>query len=131
MSKKWFALSVEQLEKKLKTNAATGLSRKAARSRCSKDVGTLYSVEKKGVFQMLLETVSDFALVILVLVAAVSLFFDEIFIGVTILAFVALNVIFSLFIYHRSVRTRESVDRFFEPTAKIIREGKLLKYQLF
>ena len=39
-NEKWFALDISQVEKKLKTNAASGLSRKAARYRRDPSVGS-------------------------------------------------------------------------------------------
>ena len=77
MSKKWHTLSTTQIENKLKTNAATGLSRKAARSRSAKSDGGLYYVQKKSIFKMLLEVLSDFAWVLMLLTAISFLFFDD------------------------------------------------------
>ena len=129
MSKKWFALNAEQIEKKLKTNAATGLSRKAARSRYNKEAGSLFYSQKKSLAKMLMELFSDFTLIILLLVAVVALFFDAFSMGIVILSLVVLNLAFSLFIYHRCHRTTESLDSFFRPTAKVIRESKLFSVE--
>ena len=125
MNKKWFALGIDQVEKSLRTNAAAGLSRKAARSRWNKDSGSIYVCPKKSIWQMLWELVSDFSWAILVIVAVVSFFFDEIAVGAVVLTLLVINAVFSLFIYHRSRRNRESTERFFRPVAKVIRGGKL------
>ena len=76
MNEKWFKLSIEDIEKKLKTNAASGLSPRAARSRGSKSAGQLFYLPRKSFWRMFLDIISDFALVILVLGAAFSLFFE-------------------------------------------------------
>ena len=125
MNKKWFALSIDQVEEKLRTNAAAGLSRKAARSRCNKANGSIYIAERKSVWRMLAEIVSDFNFAILLIIAVASFFFEEYGVGAVIISLLGMNTLFSLFIYHRSVRSRESADRFFKPVAKVIREGKL------
>ena len=125
MNKKWFALSIDQVEEKLRTNAAAGLSRKAARSRCNKDNGSIYVTQRKSAWRMLEELVSDFTWAILLIIAVASFFFEEYSVGTVIISLLVLNALFSLFVYHRSVRSRESADRFFKPVAKVIREGKL------
>ena len=125
MNKKWFALKIEQIEKKLRTNAATGLSCKAARSRYKSDVGALYYCSKKSVGGMFAELFRDFSWVILLIVSLVSVFLEEYRMGLIILVLSLINLAFSVFIYHRSCRTKESVDGFFRPFARVIREGKL------
>ena len=125
MNKKWFALKIEQIEKKLRTNAATGLSCKAARSRSKSDAGALYYYGKKSIGSMLAELFRDFSWIILLIVSFVSVFLEEYRMGLIILVLSLINLAFSVFIYHRSCRTKESVDGFFRPFAKVIREGKL------
>ena len=125
MNKKWFALSIDQVAEKLRTNAATGLSRKAARSRCNKENGSIYVTARKSVWRMLVELVSDFTWALLLITAVSSFFFEEFGVGIIITSLFVMNTLFSLFIYHRSVRSRESADQFFKPVAKVIRGGKL------
>ena len=115
MSKKWHALSIEQIENKLKTNAATGLSRKAARSRSVKETENINQVHKKSIVKMLLEIFSDFAWVFLFLVSIILLFLGEIKAGVVILVLAIAISAFFLFIYHRCLRTTESLDAFSVP----------------
>ena len=76
-NEKWFALDISQVEKKLKTNAASGLSRKAARSRRDPSVGSVFYAYAKSPLRMLGEMLADFALILLLLTASVSLFFEE------------------------------------------------------
>ena len=77
MNEKWFDLSVEEIEKKLKTNAASGLSPKAARSRASmhKKDEPFFTVKKRRIDKLILELFSDIFLVLLTLLAIFSLFF--------------------------------------------------------
>ena len=59
MNKKWFALSIDQVEEKLRTNAAAGLSRKAARSRCNKANGSIYIAEATAIISNIAKLKSD------------------------------------------------------------------------
>lgn len=128
MNEKWFNLSVEQIEKKLKTNAASGLSPKAARSRASmhKKDEPFFTVKKRRIDKLILELFSDIFLVLLTLLAILSLFFEgDAVIGGAILAVVLINLLWSLFLYYRDRRSLESMSDFFCPTARVIRGGKL------
>ncbi len=125
MNEKWFELSVDQVEKKLKTNAASGLSRKAARSRVNPNAGSVFITPTKSPFRLLGELVSDFALILLFFVALISLFFEEYRSGITVLALLGAQVIVAWICFYRAHRTVESLSSFFYPTARAIRGGKL------
>ena len=127
MNEKWFVLSISDIEKKLKTNAASGLSRKAARSRGNKGAGHLFYLPRRSVLRMLLDILSDFSLVILLLGAVFSLFFEieEYLRGITVLGIALGALIFCGIMYYRSQRTMESLTSFFYPSAKVIRGGRL------
>ena len=127
MNEKWFRLSIADIEKKLKTNAASGLSRKAARSRGNRGAGHLFFLPRKPLWRMALDIFSDFALVILILGAIFSLFFEieEYLKGLTVLCIAAFALAFCGIMYYRSQRTMESLSSFFYPSAKVIRGGRL------
>lgn len=131
MNEKWFLMSVEQIEKKLKTNAVLGLSLKAARSRVNlhkkeKRDTTFFTVKKKRLDKLLLDLFSDVFLILLTLLAIFSLFFEgDAIICSGILVLILINLALSFFIYYRDRRTLESMSDFFSPTARVIRGGKL------
>lgn len=125
MNEKWFELSAAQVEKKLKTNAASGLSRKAARSRVNPNVGSVFVIPTRSPIRLLGELVSDFALLLLFFVALISLFFEEYQTGITVLVLLFAQVVVAWILYYRSHRTVESLSSFFYPTARVIRGGKL------
>ena len=77
MNEKWFALDVSSVEKKLKTNAASGLSPKAARSRYKKGGEPFYITEKKSFVSMLGEIISDFSLILLIICSVMAICFTE------------------------------------------------------
>ena len=128
MNEKWFFMSIEEIEKKLKTNAATGLSLAAARSRANlnKKDDPFFTVKKKRIDKLLLDLFSDIFLVLLTLLAILSLFFEgDAVIGGGILLLIAANIGLSFFIHYRDKRAVESMSNFFAPTARVIRGGKL------
>ena len=83
MNEKWFSFSTAEIEQKLKTNAASGLSRKAARSawyrerRQSANSHTLFIRKSKSARKMFKEVISDFAFIILVFAALLAVLFDD------------------------------------------------------
>ena len=126
MNEKWFAMPIEEIEKKLKTNAATGLAPKAADSRRAPKERPFFSVRKKRWDKLLLDFFNDFFLVVLVLVAVFSLFFQgDLVIGSAMLILIALNLCLSFFTYYRDKRGTDSMCELFIPTARVVRGGKL------
>ena len=124
MNEKWFAPDISQIEKKLKTNAASGLSLRAARSRRGKAGGGFFITPKKSVFSIVLEVLSDFALVILLISAVVALCFREYTLGIGVLVTLLFNIVVTAALYYRSQRLFESVENYFHPSVTVIRGGK-------
>ncbi len=124
-NEKWFELSAQQVEKKLKTNAALGLSRKAARSRAAKNTGSVFLSKHTSPWQMLGELVSDFSLLLLFLAAFLSMFFEDSVSGIFVFALLCLHLLICFFTYFYCRRTMEKIGTHFEPKAKVIRDGKL------
>lgn len=124
-NEKWFHLSIPEIEKKLQTNAATGLSRKAARSRAQKNVGTLFLLPKKSLWKIIGDLFFDFALILLLLAAVISLFFEELNRGMTVLLLILGHMCLVGIFHYRSQRTTESLSALFYPTVRVIRGGRL------
>ena len=127
MNEKWFRASIADIEKKLKTNAASGLSPKAARSRGNRGAGHLFYSPKRSVWQLVFELLSDFSLVILLLGAVFSLAFEteDRVRGGVVLALAVGAIAFCGIMYFRSQRMTEALNSFFYPSAKVIRGGRL------
>lgn len=122
----WFRLDIPQIEKKLKTSAATGLSRKAARSRVNREAGSLFLFSKRSPAIMLGEIFSDVAWILLLLTAILSLFFEDGFSnGLTVVLFAVGYLSVTGYLYYRSYRMEEAGERLFAPTVHVIRGGKL------
>ena len=87
-NEKWFAKEISQIERQLNTNAATGLSRKAARSRSNKNFGQLFLLPLRSPARILLSLCTDFSLIML-LILCVQITF--VYFGGTVLRTVPLT----------------------------------------
>ena len=92
MNEKWFALSLSEIEKKLKTNAASGLTRKAARSRWSSERGSVFSVPAKSPLSCFGELLGDFAFIMLMIMSFLALCFDESDTGIITTAVIIIDI---------------------------------------
>ena len=124
MNEKWFALDVSSVEKKLKTNAASGLTPKAARSRYKKGGESFYITEKKSLISMLGEIISDFSLILLIICSVMALCFTEYTTGITLTAIIILNIAAALLLTYKSGRLFESISSVFAPSVIVVRSGK-------
>jgi Ca2+-transporting ATPase len=125
MNEKWFFMPIGEVEKKLKTNAASGLNLKAAKARLAKDE-PFFRVRKRNIGLLIVDLFADFFLLLLTLVSFFALFFEgDRVIGTAtlILIFIELAVVF--LIHFRDKRNAESLSKLFLPTARVIRGGKL------
>ena len=125
MNEKWFLLPIGDVEKKLKTNAASGLTVKAAHARKGNDP-PFFKIKKKNIGILIVDLFTDFFLLLLTLTAFFALFFDgdRIIGGATlVLAFAVL--LFAFLLHFRDKRSVESLSALFLPTARVIRGGKL------
>ena len=124
MNEKWFALDVSSVEKKLKTNAASGLSPTAARSRSKKSGAPFFITEKKSPLSMLGEIVADASLILLIICSVMALCFTEYTSGITLTVIIILNIAAALFFSYKSGRLFESIASVFAPSCIVIRSGK-------
>lgn len=124
MNEKWFSIDISEIEKKLKTNAASGLSPRAARSRRTKSGRGFFITPRRSFGSMVLDIFSDFALVLLIISSVVALCFEEYAMGVGILVTVMVNVVVTSLLYFRSQRLFESLETFFHPSVTVIRGGR-------
>ncbi len=124
MNEKWFSISVSDIEKKLKTNAASGLSPKAARSRYRKNGHGFYIKPQKRLTSLFGEVLSDFAIALLIISSVIALCFTEYTTGVTLTVIIAINLAACVFLYFKSLRLFESLSDFFRPSVMVIRSGK-------
>ena len=125
MNEKWFLYPVSEIEKKLKTNAASGLSRKAARSRCSEKNGKIFSLSVKSPLSYLGQIVADFAYIMLMVMSFLALCFGENDVGIVATGAIVLNLFASFITYYRSQYFCDSLESLFLPRCRVVRDGKL------
>ena len=125
MNEKWFLLSIAEIEKKLKTNAASGLSRKAARSRCSNKYGAVFSVPVRSPLSYLGELMGDFAYVMLLIMSFLAICFSENETGIVSAVCIVINLVAAYVTYYKSQYFNDSLERLFLPRARVVREGRL------
>ena len=124
MNEKWFLCDVASIEKKLKTNAASGLSPKAARSRYKKENASFYIKPRKKLTSMILDITADFSLALLIICSVIALCFTEYQTGITLTVIIVLNLAACIFLYFRSQRMFESLSAVFRPSVAVVRSGK-------
>ena len=124
MNEKWFSLSVDEIEKKLRTNVASGLSLKAAKARTSRD-SAFFKVRKKNIGLLIVELFYDFFLLMLTLVSFFAIFLGDGTVGGVVLVLVLISLVASFLLHFRNRKSLESLSALFLPTARVIRGGKL------
>ena len=126
MNYKWYSLTPEEIEKILRTNAALGLSRKAARSRVRKTGGnSFFFVETRSIGSCLRSVFCDPLLLLLIGVDVVAAVFGELTVAISVGAVLLFNIVLSSFLYLNSQWVVESASGHSQPKVKVIRDGAL------
>lgn len=104
-----------------------GLSEKEAAKKLEKYGPNRLSQKKKiSPLKILIEQFSDFMVLILLASTIVSAFMGEITEAVTIIAIVAVNAILGFIQEYKTERTMEALKGLAAPTARVMRDGKIL-----
>lgn len=128
MNEKWFSLEISDVEKKLKTNAALGLTRKAARSRARKEgINEFFHLRRISAADCIKKIFWDPMLILIIAVDIIAAVFGSVHTAITCAFMIAINVIASIFLYIKSCRISESMAEYSQPRVKLIREGKLYR----
>ena len=126
MSKTWYSIGSSDAEKILKTNAACGLSHKAARSRIKKEGrNDFFYTKEKSLFSLLRALVSDPTFILLVCVDVISALFGEMLAALGIGVVIVVHLASMFVIYRLSCQRLTEISSSCRPKARIIREGKL------
>ena len=124
------SISIEKLEKKLKTNTKNGLSSIEANKRASEgSINELRAKKTKGYFRRFFEQLSDKMILILLgaaLISAVSslILGESIIDSLIILTIVFLNAIIGVVQESRAEKAIIALKKLTSPTATVIRDGK-------
>ncbi len=131
MEKNWFNYSIDDIEKKLKTNINLGLNNEQVeKSRGVHGFNELKAKKKKSLFIKFLEQFKDFMIIVLIIAAIVSgivgYMEGE---GVTdsfiILIVVIVNAIIGVVQESKAEKSLEALQKLSSHVAKVIRNGKI------
>ena len=123
----WHLLSLSEIEQHLNTNKS-GLSNAAVEERFSLyGKNEIEDKKKKTILQMLLHQLTDFMIIILMVVAIVSGFLGDITDTFIIIAIIILNAAVGFFQEYRSEKTMEALKNMVPTNAKVMREGKIFE----
>ncbi len=121
----WYELNVHDVCKELGASAQTGLTSKEAKRRLE-EYGPNELQQKKGasVFQMFLEQLKDYMVIILIIASIVSILVNEVTDAIVILGIVIINAVLGVFQEYRAGKALEALKRMSAPNAKVLRDGE-------
>ncbi len=126
MNEKWFSCPILEIEKKLNTNAASGLPRKAARYRLKKSGrNDFFYLSETSAAECIKRVFSDSMLLLMVAVDIIAAVFGSVATAITCGVMIALNISAAVFSYIKACRVAESMAEYSQPRVKVIRDGKL------
>ena len=124
---KWHCMTAEAVLSQLHTDAACGLSRKAARSRLKKwGANTLFSSERGGITHALLRLAGDVALLLLLFSLALSFLFSQVALAVAVLSALAICIVLWVKAWKTAKNAESVIGRYRIPRVRVIREGRVL-----
>lgn len=127
METPWYHKSIDEVCRELDTDPKRGLSSQEARIRLEK-YGPNELAQKKGpsIFQMFLEQLKDYMVIILLIASVISIFLGEITDSLIIIAIVIINACLGVFQEYRASKALEALKKMSAPNAKVLRDGETL-----
>ena len=123
----WHEQSIEEVSANLGTDANNGLSSGEISARLEKYGPNELKQEKgKNVFQMLLEQLKDYMVIILLAASLVSLLVNEVVDSLVIISIVLINAVLGVVQEYRASKALEALKKMSAPNAKVIRDGREL-----
>ena len=127
-TKIYFNQSAEDTAEALGVDLSTGLTKKEADERSARyGKNRLEGGKEKTVFQMALEQLKDFLVIILIIAAVISAALGETLEGVIIIAIVVLNTILGVYQENKASNALKALKEMASPHAKVLREGKIIQ----
>ena len=124
----FFNQSVEDTARELKVDVSAGLSEKEAQERGEKyGKNRLEGGKEKNIFQMMLEQLKDFLVIILMIAAVISIALGESLEGIIILAIVVLNTILGVYQENKASNALKALKEMASPHAKVLRGGQVIE----
>jgi len=120
----WYALSAEEVLKRLDTSAK-GLSRAEAAQRLEKyGPNTLKEEKKISPWQILFGQFKNFLIILLIIATVISLFLGETLDAIVIFAIVIASALLGFYQEFRAEKAMEALKAMSSPTASVIRDGE-------
>ena len=128
---KWYAMTAEEAASELKTDLATGLSKKEAARRCRRyGENRIYKTGDENPFRPIVKMASDVSLIIMLVISVVGAFFADT--GMSVLCiFLTLGAFaFSSLTYLYTKRYFENAASGSLPTVRVRRDGKVFSVSI-
>lgn len=123
----WHLLSIPEIEKLLHTSPS-GIDYTIAAERVSEcGKNEIEDTKKKTIFQMLLHQLTDFMILILIVVAILSGFLGDLTDTFIILAIIIINATVGFIQEYRSEKAMEALKNMVPSNARVMREGNTLE----
>ena len=127
MNDAWYTKTPEEIEKILKTNAAVGLTRKAARIRLRKDgPNALYQIPQSKTRSYIGKIAFDFTSLLLLLTVGVAWIFEYRQTAAVILSVWLINFVLTALTYVKSQQIFSAIYTYSIPEMCVLREGRLV-----
>lgn len=120
----WYQQSVNEVRQVLNTSVETGLTSLEAKKRLEQ-YGPNELTHKKGpgIFQMFLEQLKDYMIIILIIASIVSILVGEYTDSIIIIAIVIINAVLGVSQEYRAEKALAALKKMSAPNAKVIRDG--------
>ena len=123
----WHQMTVEQVEKQLKTDLERGLTPKICRTRMERfGRNELFIPEPISVKGCIARILSDTSLLVLLFICLVSLCFGRFQAALTVLFVLAISCTVSIVAYVKTNRIKESMSAYSAPRIRVLRGGQEL-----
>ena len=124
-NRQWYLRKAREVCEELHTSAQTGLSANEAKRRLEQH-GPNELAHKKGpgIFQMFLEQLKDYMVIILIVASIISIAVGEVTDSIVIIGIVIINAVLGVIQEYRAGKALEALKKMTAPNAKVIRDGE-------
>ncbi len=124
---KWHQMTAQAVCAQLHTDAACGLSRKAARSRFKKEgANTVFDRPRRGIGDFIRPLLIDPACLLMLFATLLSLCFAAVWQGIAVILLILSMVSLCFRVFQKALQTEERISKYRVPSVRVIREGKRL-----
>lgn len=121
----WYQRSVHEISGELNTSAQAGLTSHEAKRRLEQyGLNELAQKKGKSLFQMFLEQLKDYMVLILIAASVVSILVNEVTDSIVIIGIVIINAVLGVVQEYRAGKALEALKKMSAPNAKVIRDGE-------